>query len=46
MFTKNEQKTLSVLLVKASGPDAALTLEGLHGFLFGLAVMPEPVLPS
>lgn len=41
-----EREKLGELLAKAVNPDEALTVEGLHGFLFGLAITPEPVMPS
>ncbi|UFS68673.1 UPF0149 family protein [Geomonas sp. RF6] len=46
IFTVEEREKLSDLLARAVNPDEALTVEGLHGFLFGLAITPEPVMPS
>lgn len=46
MFTPQEERNLSTLLARAVNPDNALTLEGLHGFLFGLAIIPDIIMPS
>lgn len=46
MFTAQEKKDLKQLLASTANEDKALSLEGLHGLLFGLAIIPEPVLPS
>ena len=46
MFTPQEKKNLTKLLACAVNQDEVLSLEGLHGFLFGLAIIPEPVAPS
>ena len=46
MFTLQEKKNLKQLLACAVNKDEVLTLDGLHGYLFGLAIIPEPVLPS
>ena len=46
MFTSAEKRNLSVLLARAVDPDDALTLDGLHGLLFGLAIIPELIMPS
>ncbi len=46
MFTPQEAKDISTLLDRAVNPDKALTLEGLHGFLYGLAIIPDPIMPS
>lgn len=46
MFTPQEAKGLSTLLDRAVNPDNALTLEGLHGFLYGLAIIPDPIIPN
>lgn len=46
MFTPVEKKDLKQLLASAADKDKALSLDGLHGFLFGLAIIPEPVMPS
>ena len=45
MFTPQETKDLSKLLSYAANKDEVLSLDGLHGFLFGLAIIPERVLP-
>jgi uncharacterized protein len=46
MFTSQEKKNLTKLLACAVNQDEVLSLDGLHGFLFGLAIIPEPVTPS
>jgi len=46
LFPSQEKKHLAALLKLAVDPDSALTLEELHGFLFGLAITPEAVNPS
>jgi len=46
LFPADEKKDLTELLKLATVPDDALTLEELHGFLFGLAITPEVVKPS
>ncbi len=46
MFTSQEKKNLTKLLSCAVNKDEVLSLEGLHGYLFGLAIIPEPVRPS
>ena len=46
MFTAQEKKDLKQLLASDANEDKALSLEGLHGFLFGLAIIPEHILPS
>lgn len=46
MFTTTERKHLLHLLSKAVRPDDALNLEELHGFLSGLAIIPEVIKPS
>jgi len=46
MFTAREKKDLKQLLASAANPEDFLSLEGLHGFLFGLAIIPEPIMPS
>lgn len=46
MFRPQEAKNLSTLLDRAVNPDNALTLEGLHGFLYGLTIIPDPIMPS
>ncbi|MFQ5354434.1 MAG: UPF0149 family protein [Thermodesulfobacteriota bacterium] len=46
MFTANEKKNLSRLLSKAVNSDDALGLDELHGFLFGLAIIPDLISPS
>ena len=46
MFTAREKKDLKQLLASLANPEDFLSLEGLHGFLFGLAIIPEPIMPS
>lgn len=46
LFPAAENKKLAGLLALAADPDEALNLEGLHGFLFGLAITPDIVKPS
>lgn len=46
LFAADEKKHLTELLKLAAVPDDALTLEELHGFLFGLAITPEVVKPG
>jgi uncharacterized protein len=46
LFTKEEDKKLTALLARAADPEDTLTLDALHGFFFGLAIIPEPVMPS
>jgi uncharacterized protein len=46
MFTATEKKNLKQLLDCAVNKDEVLTLDGLHGYLYGLTIIPEPVMPS
>jgi len=46
LFTSDEKTNLKQLLDCAVNKGEALTLEGLHGYLYGLAIIPEPVPPS
>lgn len=46
MFTAKEKKNLTSVLSKAADTEAALCLEELHGLLFGIAITPEPIMPS
>ena len=46
IFTAQENKNLTKLLARAVNQNEVLKLEALHGFLFGLAIIPEPVAPS
>jgi len=46
LFSAAQTKKLELLFSKIADRDEALSLEELHGFLFGLAVTPEPVMPS
>ena len=34
------------LLSRVSNPEEFTNLDGLHGYLFGLAIIPEPIMPS
>ncbi len=45
-FTTTEKKTFSKLLSRAVNADDAFNIEELHGFLFGLAIIPEVIKPS
>ena len=45
MFTPHEKKNLSQFLARAVNKDEVLSLDELHGFLFGLAIIPELVMP-
>jgi uncharacterized protein len=45
-FTPQEKRNLSKILSRAVEPEDTLTLDGVHGLLFGLAVIPEPIMPS
>jgi len=46
LFSAAHTKKLDLLFSRVKDRDEALSLEELHGFLFGLAVTPEPVPPS
>jgi uncharacterized protein len=46
MFTPKEEKNLSYVLSKSPNQESVLFMEELHGLLFGLALTPEPVMPS
>lgn len=46
MFTAKESEKLDYLLSKVEIREEALCLEELHGLLFGLAITPEPIMPS
>lgn len=46
IFTPQEKKSLTKLLGCAVNCDEVLTLNGLHGYLYGLAINPEPIFPS
>lgn len=46
MFTVGEARKLESILCKATDPDLSFNPTELHGFLFGLALTPEPVMPS
>jgi uncharacterized protein len=46
MFTASEEKNLDYVLSQVADRDSSLYLEELHGFLFGLAVTPEAIMPS
>ena len=46
LFTSYQKKQLTELLSHAVNEDRVLTLTALNGFLFALAITPEPILPS
>ena len=46
MFTAGEGRKLENILSKAPDPDLSFNPVQLHGFFFGLALTPEPVMPS
>jgi uncharacterized protein len=46
MFSAREKKDLKQLIASVVNPEEFLSLEGLHGFLFGLVIIPEPIMPS
>jgi len=45
-FTPAEKGNVSKILGRAVEPEDTLTLDGVHGLLFGLAVIPESIMPS
>lgn len=46
MFTAKEKKNLMHVLSKLTDGKNELTLEELHGLLFGISISPEPILPG
>ncbi len=46
MFTTKEMEELEIILCKAADPDESFNSTELHGFFFGLAITPDPVMPS
>lgn len=46
MFTAKEVEQLEDILCKTADPDESLKPIELHGFFFGLAITPDPVMPS
>ena len=46
MFTTKEKAHLTKLLDGAINKEEVLSIDGLHGFLYGLAIIPEPIPPS
>ena len=46
MFSAREKKDLKQLITSVINPEEFLSLEGIHGFLFGLAIIPEAIMPS
>jgi yecA family protein len=46
MFTAGEGRKLKGILSKVTDPDCSFNPAQLHGFFFGLALTPEPVMPS
>jgi len=45
LFSTAQIRNLEPLFAKIEDRDAALSLEALHGFFFGLAITPETVMP-
>ena len=46
MISKKDEKVLRKMLELATEPDESLTYNAMRGFLFGLAMTPDMVLPS
>lgn len=46
MFTPTQKKNLAILLSSVASHEGVLTLDGLHGYMFGLAITPAPIAPS
>ena len=46
LFTSYQKKQLTELLSHAVNKERVLTLTALHGFMFALAITPEPILPK
>lgn len=46
MFTAKEEKNLTYVLDKAEDEESLMLPEELHGFLFGLAITPEAIMPN
>jgi uncharacterized protein len=46
LFSSKERNNLTKLLSTASSQDKVMTLDELYGFLFGLAIIPEMLIPS
>lgn len=46
MITAKQKKTLNDLLSLAPNPEEAFTYDGLMGYMFGLAITPDLLLPS
>lgn len=46
MFTSQEKRNLKKLLSYAVNKDNVINLDGVHGFLYGLAIMPQTIVPS
>jgi len=46
VFTSQEKRYLTKLLACAVNQGKVLSLDGLHGYLYGLAINPEPIFPS
>ena len=46
MFTKKEVQKLETILRKAADPNESFNSVELHGFFFGLAITPDPIMPS
>ena len=46
IFSSKERNNLTKLLSTATNQDKVMTLDELYGFLFGLAIIPEMIVPS
>lgn len=46
LFSDKEKKVLDTLSAKAVNRDDVLNIEAMHGFFFGLATIPDLVMPS
>ena len=46
LFNSREEKNLTKLISTAADQDKVMTLDELYGFLFGLAIIPEMLVPS
>ena len=46
LFANHEKTQLEALLARAADPDDTLTVDAVHGFFYGLAIIPEAIPPS
>lgn len=46
MFISQEKRSLTKLFACAVNQENVLSLDGLHGYLYGLAINTEPIFPS